>query len=154
MCLRFTMDWDLYFSPPHTYPTPLKTQCWFFPLSVISAKRITPLVCNPGRIMLTSSRLYFQPFNNADPVSSSSCSLQQCCFTLNMVHIGNILSEYLNERLSSRTTTTITNQITNSKTLLSLTSAILDFLSDLDIWLLLKSKFCLLSVPSCEMQII
>eukprot|EP00117_Sycon_ciliatum_P047152 scpid28293/ scgid33705/ Protein FAN; Factor associated with neutral sphingomyelinase activation len=30
--------------------------------------RITPLVCNPGRIMLTNSRLYFQPFNNADPV--------------------------------------------------------------------------------------
>lgn len=37
----------------------------------ILAKWITPLVCNPGRIMLTSSRLYFQPFNNADPVSMS-----------------------------------------------------------------------------------
>lgn len=147
------MDWDLYFSPPHTYPTPLKTQRWFFPLSVISAKRITPLVCNPGRIMLTSSRLYFQPFNNADPVRSSSCSTMLFYFEYGN-HIGNILSEYLNERFSSRTRTTITNQITNFKTLLSLTSAILDFLSDLDIWLLLKSKFCLLSVPSCEMQII
>ncbi|KAL5021729.1 hypothetical protein ScPMuIL_000884, partial [Solemya velum] len=30
--------------------------------------RITPLVINPGRVMLTSSRLYFQPFNNIDPV--------------------------------------------------------------------------------------
>ncbi|CAL1532355.1 unnamed protein product [Lymnaea stagnalis] len=28
--------------------------------------RITPLVTNPGRIMLTSSRLYFQPFCNID----------------------------------------------------------------------------------------
>ncbi|XP_059177042.1 protein FAN-like [Physella acuta] len=28
--------------------------------------RITPLVTNPGRIMLTSSRLYFQPFSNID----------------------------------------------------------------------------------------
>ncbi|KAK6184595.1 hypothetical protein SNE40_007040 [Patella caerulea] len=28
--------------------------------------RITPLSTNPGRIMLTSSRLYFQPFNNID----------------------------------------------------------------------------------------
>ncbi|PVD20376.1 hypothetical protein C0Q70_18530 [Pomacea canaliculata] len=30
------------------------------------ADRITPLATNPGRIMLTSSRLYFQPFNNID----------------------------------------------------------------------------------------
>ncbi|XP_033626549.1 protein FAN-like [Asterias rubens] len=29
---------------------------------------IKPLVVNPGRIMLTSSRLYFQPFNNVEPV--------------------------------------------------------------------------------------
>ena len=29
---------------------------------------ITPLVVNPGRVMLTSSRLYFQPFNNVEPV--------------------------------------------------------------------------------------
>lgn len=29
--------------------------------------RITPLVTNPGRIMLTSSILYFQPYNNAEP---------------------------------------------------------------------------------------
>ena len=31
--------------------------------------KITPLVTNPGRIMLTSHRLYFQPFNNVDRVS-------------------------------------------------------------------------------------
>nr|KAG5695582.1 hypothetical protein BaRGS_034004 [Batillaria attramentaria] len=30
------------------------------------ADRITPLATNPGRIMLTSSRLYFQPFSNID----------------------------------------------------------------------------------------
>ena len=35
------------------------------------AEKITPLVTNPGRIMLTSTRLYFQPFNNVDPVSQS-----------------------------------------------------------------------------------
>lgn len=35
-----------------------------------TASKITPLVCNPGRLLLTSKRLYFQPFNNieADPV--------------------------------------------------------------------------------------
>lgn len=29
--------------------------------------KITPLVINPGRILLTSCRLYFQPYNNAEP---------------------------------------------------------------------------------------
>eukprot|EP00111_Clytia_hemisphaerica_P016966 TCONS_00050315-protein len=35
-----------------------------------TASKIQPLVCNPGRILLTSLRLYFQPFNNieANPV--------------------------------------------------------------------------------------
>ncbi|XP_022082216.1 protein FAN-like isoform X2 [Acanthaster planci] len=33
-----------------------------------SGDHITPLVVNPGRIMLTSSRLYFQPFNNVESV--------------------------------------------------------------------------------------
>ena len=32
-------------------------------------ERISPLVVNPGRIMVTSARLYFQPFNNVEPVS-------------------------------------------------------------------------------------
>lgn len=31
-----------------------------------SGERIAPLVSNPGRIMLTSSRLYFQPYNNVE----------------------------------------------------------------------------------------
>ena len=35
----------------------------------VLGERIAPLVCNPGRIMLTSSRLYFQPYNNVEPVS-------------------------------------------------------------------------------------
>jgi len=35
----------------------------------VIADDITPLVTNPGRLMLTSSRLYFQPFNNATTVS-------------------------------------------------------------------------------------
>lgn len=29
--------------------------------------KITPLVVNPGRILLTSCRLYFQPYNNVEP---------------------------------------------------------------------------------------
>ena len=39
----------------------------------LTGERVTPLVSNPGRIMLTSSRLYFQPFNNAEPVSVCVC---------------------------------------------------------------------------------
>ena len=37
----------------------------------VQADKITPLVTNPGRVMLTSSRLYFQPFNNVETVSTS-----------------------------------------------------------------------------------
>mmetsp|Transcript_31055 Transcript_31055/g.81324 ORF Transcript_31055/g.81324 Transcript_31055/m.81324 type:complete len:943 (+) Transcript_31055:114-2942(+) len=33
----------------------------------LAADRVTPMVANPGRIMLTDSMLYFQPFNNIDP---------------------------------------------------------------------------------------
>jgi factor associated with neutral sphingomyelinase activation len=29
--------------------------------------RITPLVLNPGRVLLTNERLYFQPYNNVEP---------------------------------------------------------------------------------------
>lgn len=32
-----------------------------------TGNKITPLVVNPGRILLTTSRLYFQPYNNAEP---------------------------------------------------------------------------------------
>ena len=35
------------------------------------AERVTPLVINPGRLLLTSMRLYFQPFNNIGPVSTA-----------------------------------------------------------------------------------
>ncbi|KJE90664.1 neutral sphingomyelinase activation associated factor, variant 1 [Capsaspora owczarzaki ATCC 30864] len=34
----------------------------------VSVDRVTPLVSNRGRLLLTSSRIYFQPFNNVDPV--------------------------------------------------------------------------------------
>ncbi|XP_049854679.1 protein FAN-like [Schistocerca gregaria] len=33
----------------------------------IQGSKITPLVVNPGRILLTSQRLYFQPYNNIEP---------------------------------------------------------------------------------------
>ena len=28
--------------------------------------RVTPLVLNPGRVLLTNERLYFQPYNNVE----------------------------------------------------------------------------------------
>ena len=39
--------------------------------------RVTPLVINPGRVMLTSEQLYFQPFNNIDPVPVIRVKLSQ-----------------------------------------------------------------------------
>lgn len=30
---------------------------------------INPLVLNPGRLLLTTKRIYFQPYNNIQPVS-------------------------------------------------------------------------------------
>lgn len=35
------------------------------------ADKITPLVINPGRILLSTERLYFQPYNNIEPVSKN-----------------------------------------------------------------------------------
>ena len=32
----------------------------------LSGDHVTPMVSNPGRIMLTSSRLYYQPYNNVE----------------------------------------------------------------------------------------
>ena len=32
------------------------------------ANKISPLVVNPGRIVLTCSRIYFQPYNNIESV--------------------------------------------------------------------------------------
>jgi len=43
-----------------------------------TGEKITPLVSNPGRIMLTSSRLYFQPFNNVEVVSDTFLHGSQC----------------------------------------------------------------------------
>lgn len=34
----------------------------------MTGERVTPLVTNPGRVMLTSSRIYFQPYNNVEVV--------------------------------------------------------------------------------------
>ena len=39
----------------------------------LPGERITPLVSNPGRIMLTSARLYFQPYNNVEVVRRWVC---------------------------------------------------------------------------------
>lgn len=33
------------------------------------ANKVLPLVINPGRVLLTSSRIYFQPYNNMDQVN-------------------------------------------------------------------------------------
>ncbi|XP_064610940.1 LOW QUALITY PROTEIN: protein FAN-like [Liolophura sinensis] len=43
------------------------------------ADRITPLVTNPGRVMLTSSRLYFQAFNNVNPIPVIKIKLSDVC---------------------------------------------------------------------------
>jgi len=51
----------------------------------VIADDITPLVTNPGRLMLTSSRLYLQPFNNATTVNyviseiTQTVNLLDCC---------------------------------------------------------------------------
>lgn len=34
------------------------------------ANKIAPLIVNPGRIVLTSSRIYFQPYSNIESVSN------------------------------------------------------------------------------------
>jgi hypothetical protein len=48
------------------------------PLFESKAERISPLVSNPGRLLLTNRYLYFQPFNNAEGVADAvlSWSLQ------------------------------------------------------------------------------
>ena len=48
--------------------------------------KITPLVTNPGRIMLTSHRLYFQPFNNVDRVCISGFFISNIFVYINYVH--------------------------------------------------------------------
>lgn len=34
----------------------------------VQANKVLPLVINPGRILLTTCRIYFQPYNNMDQV--------------------------------------------------------------------------------------
>lgn len=36
------------------------------------ADKIAPLVVNPGRILLSTERLYFQPYNNIEPVRTDA----------------------------------------------------------------------------------
>ncbi|XP_071822078.1 protein FAN-like [Apostichopus japonicus] len=47
-----------------------------------TAERIMPLVVNPGRILLTSDRLYFQPFNNVENVPVMKFKLTDIKFIL------------------------------------------------------------------------
>jgi len=41
-------------------------------------KKITPLVMNPGRIVLTEAALYFQPFNNIETVIVVTLQTETC----------------------------------------------------------------------------
>lgn len=34
----------------------------------VQASKVLPLIINPGRVLLTNSRIYFQPYNNLDQV--------------------------------------------------------------------------------------
>ena len=43
----------------------------------LKAERISPLVVVPGRIVLTASKLYFQPFSNVDPFPCLHLTLRQ-----------------------------------------------------------------------------
>lgn len=47
------------------------------------ANQITPLVVNPGRVVLSTSRLYFQPYNNVSAVSPTCNTLKNLLETLN-----------------------------------------------------------------------
>ena len=38
----------------------------------VQASKVLPLVVNPGRVLLTNSRIYFQPYNNMDQVRNYS----------------------------------------------------------------------------------
>lgn len=37
--------------------------------------KIAPLVVNPGKIVLTTLNLYFQPFNDIEPVRNKKCRI-------------------------------------------------------------------------------
>lgn len=46
------------------------------------ANKVLPLVINPGRVLLTTSRIYFQPYNNMDQVIITS----ELC--INMIYMN------------------------------------------------------------------
>ena len=50
----------------------------------LPGERITPLVSNPGRVMLTSARLYFQPYNNVEVVSHQVFVYRELCRCLSL----------------------------------------------------------------------
>ena len=51
--------------------------------------RVTPLVLNPGRVLLTNERLYFQPYNNVEmePVTKVG-GYWWCVCDYNATHAG------------------------------------------------------------------
>jgi hypothetical protein len=73
---------------------------------VTQGSKITPLVVNPGRILLTSSRLYFQPYNNVESVS-------WCVIWLAPV----VLKAYLDEFLFCSTTSCMKDLLHYYKTI-------------------------------------
>ena len=50
----------------------------------LPGERITPLVSNPGRVMLTSARLYFQPYNNVEVVCHRPLVHSELCKSLSL----------------------------------------------------------------------
>lgn len=39
----------------------------------VQANKVLPLIINPGRVLLTTSRIYFQPYNNMAQVNLIGC---------------------------------------------------------------------------------
>jgi len=48
---------------------------------------VTPLVTNPGRVVLTNARVYFQPYNNVDPDPVSRYNLPQIIRVIKRRHL-------------------------------------------------------------------
>lgn len=53
----------------------------------VSGSRVTPLVSNPGRVVLTNSRVYFQPYNNVDPEPVSKYNLNEIVQVVKRRHL-------------------------------------------------------------------
>jgi factor associated with neutral sphingomyelinase activation len=56
------------------------------PLLEITCLLISPLVMNPGRLMITDKMLYFQPFNNVDPNPVDKYPLKDICRVIKRRH--------------------------------------------------------------------